>query len=486
MNNTTWTRGVRKVQKENPKLEALCHTTMKLGFVGLTFLVLVAQAWAMVARDSKSMLPPDQDPWYQPPDGWEDAELGTIFRSRKVDINTLVKDNLKEAWQLLYRTTYVTDDQPTTSVTTVMVPHNADSDKLVVFADFIDANAPKCSPSYAWRNGLSEDISSVAEAANAMLYLQQGYTVTMPDKQGKINAFASGFIEGRQTLDGVRATLNFDKLKFSNNTKVAGTGYSGAALQAGWAAALRKTYAPELNMVGWTFGGTPTNLTSLLEVLNGGIFSGFLIGGVTGLYDSYDEVKDYFDRVLTKEAKEDLEYTRNHCLVENLLHFLFKDVYKYDFSNKGKDILYDDGLQKVLKTLTMGANPDYTPVDPVLMVHGTADEVIPYNEARKTYHAWCDNGANIKFVTYNSPFTGHMLTFVTTLVPMFMWVRDRLEGRPMQPKSGCSDHKNGEIGLNVNALGEDFRSYLEIIKGLLGEKIGPNDKYLIDNLQKHK
>lgn len=457
---------------------------MKIGFVAFALLALVVQTWALVIRDS-SMLPPDQDPWYQPPDGWKDAKVGTVFRSRKVELKTLVKDNLKEVWQLLYRTTYVTDDQPTTSVTTVMVPHNADADKLVMFADFIDANGPQCAPSYAWRNGLSEDAASITEVATVMIYLQQGYIVTMPDKQGKINAFASGHIEGRQTLDGIRATLSFDKLGFSNHTKVAGAGYSGGALQAGWAAALRKSYAPELNVVGWGIGGTPANLTSLLQVLNGNIFSGFLIGGITGLYDSYDEVKNYLDKVMTKKAKKDLEYARQHCLVDNLLHLMFTDVFKYDFSNKGKDLLYDDELQKVLKTLTMGANPEYTPIDPMLMGHGVSDEIAPYDEARKTYHAWCDRGADIEFVTYNSPLAGHAVTLVTTLVPTFMWVRDRLEGRALHQK-GCKSRKNGEIGLNINALGEDFKTYLNIVKALLGDKIGPNDKYLIDNLQKHK
>lgn len=36
--------------------------------------------------------------------------------------------------------------------------------------------------------------------------------VTVPDKEGRKNAFASGHVEGRQILDGIRATLAFDKL----------------------------------------------------------------------------------------------------------------------------------------------------------------------------------------------------------------------------------------------------------------------------------
>lgn len=400
-----------------------------------------------------------------------------------MEIKTFVKDNVKEAWQLLYRTTYKSDDEPTTTATTVIIPHNADHDKLVAFGAWIDTNAPQCAPSYTWRNGFSRDLASVAHMANAMIFLQQGYIITVPDKGGKLNAFGSEHIEGRQTLDGVRATLAFDKIGLENNTKVVGTGYSGAAQQMGWAAALRKSYAPELNMAGWALGGTPTNLTSFFETMNGATHAGFFVSGLTGLYDSYETVRKYLDRVLTKKAKKGLQFTREHCMVDNLAHFASTDLYRYNFSSAGPELLYDDGMQKVLKTLTLGVNPDYTPIDPVLMVQSEPDEITPYDSARKTYHAWCDLGSNIEFVTYNNPMAAHAVTFITSVVPMFMWVRDRLEGRPM--KKGCSDKKNGDIGLDTNALGEEFRGYLGILKGLFGDKIGPNDKYLNENLQKN-
>ena len=162
---------------------------MKLSLVVLTLISVAAQALALVAREN---LPkPQNDPFYQPPDGWESKKVGTILRSRKVNINTLVKDNLKEAWQLLYRTTYRSDDEPTTTVTTIMVPHNAQNDSLVLYADFEDAGAPQCAPSYTWRAGLLSDTSSIFNVGIAMLYLQEGYIVTMPDKEGNKGAFLS-------------------------------------------------------------------------------------------------------------------------------------------------------------------------------------------------------------------------------------------------------------------------------------------------------
>ena len=154
------------------------------------------------------------------------------------------------------------------------------NDSLVMFGDFEDTGAPECAPSYTWRAGLTSDVSSIANVAIAMLYLQEGYIVTMPDKEGKKGAFASGHVEGRQSLDGIRATLAFDKIGLKKEAKVVGHGYSGGGIQTGWTAALKKTYAPEINTGGWVTGGTPTNLTALVERINKGPFAGYVAGGV--------------------------------------------------------------------------------------------------------------------------------------------------------------------------------------------------------------
>ena len=145
---------------------------MKLSVVAVALVTLAAQALGLVAREK--LLEPQEDAFYEPPEGWESKQVGTMLRARKVHMKTVVKENLKEAWQLLYRTTYRTEDEATTTVTTVMVPHNAQNDSLVMFGDFEDTGAPQCAPSYTWRAGLASDVSTIANVAIAMLYLQEG------------------------------------------------------------------------------------------------------------------------------------------------------------------------------------------------------------------------------------------------------------------------------------------------------------------------
>lgn len=54
-----------------------------------------------------------------------------------------------------------------------------------------------------------------------------------------------------------------------NQAVLGGLGYSGGAIATGWAAALHASYAPELNIKGWSMGGTPANTTAVLQTVDG-------------------------------------------------------------------------------------------------------------------------------------------------------------------------------------------------------------------------
>lgn len=56
----------------------------------------------------------------------------------------------------------------------------------------------------------------------------------------------------------------------------------------------------------------------------------------------------------------------------------------------------------------MGTNKEYTPDTPVLMAHGVADEIGPYEAAHKTYEAWCKNGGEVEFLSYENALAGQV------------------------------------------------------------------------------
>jgi len=116
----------------------------------LLCLFLLAYTSAEVLERSPRPQTPDKDPFYDPPSGWEEKEHGTILRSRKVDIAffQIAKVKYQAAYEILYRTSRTEEDQPSTTVTTVIVPENAKKDKLVNMNVYVDANGARCVPSY--------------------------------------------------------------------------------------------------------------------------------------------------------------------------------------------------------------------------------------------------------------------------------------------------------------------------------------------------
>lgn len=410
--------------------------------------------------------------------------MGTVLRSRKVQIKSIFDVHVEEAYQILYRTIYVHDDEPTTSVTTVMVPYNAKRDRLVVSGEFEDSNGPQCAPSYTYRAGITSDVTATVNMAASIPYLMEGYIVTVPDKEGGKGAFGSGFVEGHQTLDATRATLAFKPLKISKNVRIAGQGYSGGAIQTGWSAALKPTYAPELPFVGWYAGGPPSNLRSLILRINKGVFSAFIVGGLERLSSTYPKVQEFVDEVAKQPMLDALQFAKENCLVTDLIKYPFIDITDSKWTNRGDKVLDDPRLATVLDELVMGANKKYTPTEPVLIVTGKVDEICPHESVLNSCDMWCEHGAEIDVVRYETDVSYHFVTQITATARAFDWVRSRLEGKPRKP--GCSQEVTHDVILDTHSLGDEFVSVLEMIDGFAGDYIGPRDNILANRIRAHQ
>ncbi|WFD19857.1 hypothetical protein MCAP1_002097 [Malassezia caprae] len=447
---------------------------MRVWTLALLPVALAMSAMGLAIRSEP--ITPKGDPFYEPPSNWEDKPLGHIYRSREVNVTAILEFNIAKAYQLLYRTSYANKSEPTTSVTTIIIPHNAQKDKLVAYGDWEDANGPQCAPSYVLQKGLfGPDPSVVLNYALMLPFLQAGYPVAIPDKEGRKSVFASGFVEGHQTLDAIRAVVKFDKMNFTKDVRVVGTGYSGGAIQMGWAASLMPVYAPEIPVVGWYYGGTPTSISALARKLNKSIFSGFLIAGITSLVDTYPEIKEFIHKVGTAELLNGMQFVREHCVSDNNGHFTFADLKSKKYTTLGDKFFEAAPVKKVFKLLQMGRDPDLTPNVPVLMQHGVSDEISDYDAAVDSYVDWCKHGANIELTEYVNPLAAHALTAITGVPSSFLWLKDRLDGKEVSVK-GCKSTKTEDLLLDTNDLGEEFKDVLGIIKGLAGSRIGPKDR----------
>jgi hypothetical protein len=86
---------------------------------------------ARTTRLASNLVLPDDDPFYKPPPGIESAKLGAVLRTRRVP-NAITFDNkkalnIKDAWQILYRTQGSLGN-PEANVVTVLVPYKPKKD----------------------------------------------------------------------------------------------------------------------------------------------------------------------------------------------------------------------------------------------------------------------------------------------------------------------------------------------------------------------
>ncbi|WFD44774.1 hypothetical protein MPSI1_003445 [Malassezia psittaci] len=427
-----------------------------------------------------TVLSPTNDPFYDPPSGWESASPGDVLRSRKVDLAFLEIDEYKykAAYQLLYRTTGAYEHNATTTVTTVIIPYNAVKDKLVNYLVYTDANGAQCAPSYAMRLGaaVGTDLALTYQQLLFNTFLDQGWILTVADYQGPTRGFAAGRMEGRMTLDATRATLNFERAGLSKNSEVVTYGYSGGAIASGWAAALQSSYAPRINAIGYGMGGTPANLTGTVENLNGNFFAGFSVTGVTGVLYTYPKLLAWAQSRLTDKGKAAIEYARSNCLVNVLLEFPFIKLLSDTYIENGARLLYEPIVKSVVADIVMGLKKSETPVAPIYMFHGLHDEVIPYSDALKAARNWTAHGADVVFHELTDLASGHLVTELTGIPNLLFFVRDRFAGKSF-PKG--LTHTTADSGLSgIDADAQGIASLVSSIEDIIGKEVGPGDSIL--------
>jgi len=450
-----------------------------MAFVGLTLAVTSALPSGIFARDIPAI--PADDPFYQPPAGFESENPGTILKQRDISVAFLglIPDPVA-AYQLLYRTTAINGSAIAT-VTTIFKPTNPKIDRFISFQTAYDSSATICNPSYNYQLFAAQtDIISSVEQLIIQGYLLLGYIVASPDYEGPDAAFGPGRLAGMGTLDGMRAVSNFKPLGLSSaEPMIVGVGYSGGAIATGWTASLQPSYAPDLDIKGWVQGGTPSNLTGTLLTLDGTLFSGFSPAAVVGLStpSAYGaQLKPLIDSILTSEGRSKVEFASKNCAVADLLDFAGMSLLSTDMQTLGRDLLYNPTLQSVLQQNTMAVNKAETPTAPVFVYHATQDEIIPYSNASAMVDSWCDNGASVEFTTFENG--GHASTEILAFTDVVNFVEFAFAGTT---ESGCSKNTKLASIFNPIALGVELEPVLtKLIDALLD--LGTDDQNVKQDL----
>ncbi|KAF1825149.1 LIP-domain-containing protein [Dissoconium aciculare CBS 342.82] len=409
--------------------------------VGLLVSLAAAAVAAPVEQRALVPLRPSVDPFYQPPAGFESTAPGTVLKTRTIipALLGLLPSSL-QAYQLLYRTTSINGTAIAT-VTTVFKPlvANATLDKFVSFHTAEDSSFVDCAPSYNYQL-LAQQTNAIVgfEAFIIQAYILKGYIVSSPDYESFDAAFGPGRLAGRGVLDSMRAVNNFaTTLKLvSNNNAIVGIGYSGGAIATGWAAALHNNYAPELNIKGWSSGGTPANITGTALYIDNTTFSGFLPSAIVGLstYNAYGtELRPVIDSIIGPKGREALTFTSQNCATANLAKYPNTSIFGLDFQSLGKALFYQPTIAAILKDSTLGLVASEVPIAPVNLYHAINDEIIPYANASTLYTNWCNQGGSVRFTSFTSG--GHATTEIDNIARVQQFVADAFAGKVA---SGCS------------------------------------------------
>lgn len=440
--------------------------------IGLAIGVTAVPAGAQPAPTFPKIPSADAE-FYSPPDDVVDAaEPGEIIAARPVNVANLGLIPLNvDAWQLSFRSNN-SRDEAIPAVATVLKPRGESSRPrpLLSYQIAEDSLGNYCASSYVLQQGsipwpLTGAVTGGGQFLEVQAALAQGWAVVVPDHQGPNSSFAVGPLAGRITLDGIRAAENFDPLGLdAGATPVGLLGYSGGSIATGHAAELRRTYAPELNIVGAAEGGIVADVGALVDNANNALGSGIVASGIIGVSREDPVMADFVDRHINPLGRALFAAKDNLCVAWNSSIFPFLNL-KGLFDTPG-DPLLEPEAQGVMARLKMG---QHVPDVPMYMYQSNPDWLVPVGPVDRLVDTYCAD-PNASVVYTRDHFSEHLTLDVIALPAALLWLRDRFAGVPSQ--HGCSTTDVGSLALDRTTWPVWQSVVGDLVAGLFGDPIG--------------
>ncbi len=379
--------------------------------------------------DIYKMLPiptPDKDSWYRAPADLAKYRAGQVIRSRVVQTRIVGIPFPVFTKQLLYRSNNV-HMKPIATATTVIVPGipwTGSPRPVVSFQEAIDSTNSACNPSHTLQVG------TFKEATLATYWLAQGFAINVPDFDGQFNTFNT-WDEGYMVLDSLRAIKN-DKSLGMRRSGFALYGYSGGGSGSIRAAGLRKTYAPDVRLLGTAVGGTPGDLVAQAKYATTqqpgvtGISNFTMWLGFAGLSRNYPDVFDP-KKLLTPAGQKIVADLQSRCVYTAALTGMWRPIDEY--LKPGTSLQTNPAVMKVLREISLD---NHVPDSPLLWFHGIWDELIPPSVVVPTARKYWKAGADLRFIT--SPLPEHITNAVVGWLPAQAWISAVLRGISPGPK----------------------------------------------------
>ncbi len=361
--------------------------------------------------------------FYQPPAHLTDAPAGTLVRKQALAIDRSLPAGTR-SWRIVFHSRTASGRDLIESGM-VVVPGGTPPPggfPIVSWAHGTTGVASNCAPS---RSGTGSIPGLRTMVAKRMI-------VAAADYRGLgvagLHPYLVGKAEGEDVLDAARAARHLAGSAASDAVVVAGFSQGGqAALFAG---ELASSYAPDLFVAGVAAIAPVTSVLDLAPTGNTpppsgqSAFSASVLWSWAHLYPSVKLAS-----VLTPAGLADLDVVQSSCI----------DQVASVYDPAPPDRFFQPGWQRTAGVVAANRanSPGSAPTtSPVLIVQGTADEVIPFGRTtqfvadrlcRTQYDA-------VDFVTL--PGTGHAQTMEDATSILASWITQRLEGVAME--DSCS------------------------------------------------
>jgi alpha-beta hydrolase superfamily lysophospholipase len=369
------------------------------------------------ASPSTTLVAPPGDDFYTPPDPLPGSTNGDLIWARPIEPPPIGTT----AWLVLYRSESVGGDPVAVSGVVVAPASDAGAARPVLsWAHGTTGLADRCAP--------SKTFGSTSEALLASAIVALGFTYVATDYEGLgtpgVHPYLVGQSEGRGVLDIVRAAAQLAGTGVDAASPVAIFGHSQGGHAALMAGELAATYAPELDVVG-TVAGAPPGDIALIE-RGTGAASGFAGGGFglmldAGFAAAYPDLPA--DALVTEEGLDVLAAAADTCTAEA---FGLAEA-SPDIQRDGTE---DAGWQAVFEANSPGG---VAPSAPVLILHGSADNVVPPILSELIEADYCQLGVTVQRTVYEGADHGSVLA--QGFAEVQTWIMARLNGEP--PPTSC-------------------------------------------------
>lgn len=329
-------------------------------------------------------------PFYEAPAGFERARPGTLLKSEEIKAPAGAR-----AWRVMYASR-AWDGRPA-AVTGVIVAPAARAKAprpVLAWAHGTTGAARGCAPSLApdpARSFLQRGGAANNPVDVGVPYLEdfiaRGYVVTATDYQGQGGPGAHQYLVGetaaRGVLDSVRAARALRAARAG--TEVAVLGWSQGGHAALFAAETAPAYAPELTIRGVaTLAPSATIMSPVVnQMFRGG--TPHVYGIVRGYAAAYGlPTAD----LLSDRGRELVDASGEGCILE-----VFKRVGQSKAPGVVADVTAIPGWPEALARNQAGLRRSPAPV---LVVHGTADNIVPPGSTQLYQARACAAGARLE------------------------------------------------------------------------------------------